>query len=45
MFYAMLPGDSTWLEIQNLVAKSDNDPDTVRQVLHLIWEYGLINYR
>jgi hypothetical protein len=43
--YAMLPGDSTWLEIKGLISKRDNDPDTVRRVLHLIWEYGLINYR
>jgi leucyl aminopeptidase (aminopeptidase T) len=43
--YSMLPGDSTWLEIKGLIARSENDPDTVRQVLHLIWKYGLINYR
>jgi leucyl aminopeptidase (aminopeptidase T) len=43
--YSILPGDSTWSEIKGLIAKSENDPDTVRKVLHLIWEYGLINYR
>jgi len=43
--YAILPGDSAWLDIQRLYSEGEIDPDTIRQVLHLIWAYGLINYR
>jgi len=43
--YTLLPGDSTWMEIKNLYLDNSCDSDTVRRVLHLIWEYGLINYR
>jgi leucyl aminopeptidase (aminopeptidase T) len=43
--YTILPGDNTWSEIQSLAAAGDSDVETVRRILHLIWEYGLINYR
>jgi leucyl aminopeptidase (aminopeptidase T) len=45
VIYTLLPGDSTWMEIKGLFSTNGRDPDTVRRVLHLIWEYGLINYR
>ncbi|RPJ26010.1 MAG: hypothetical protein EHM33_13095 [Chloroflexi bacterium] len=43
--YGLLPRDSEWMEISDLFGSSNSDPDTVRRVLHLVWEYGLINYR
>ena len=43
--YTTLPGDSSWMKLENLVSANGHNPDTVRRVLHLIWEYGLINYR
>jgi hypothetical protein len=43
--YSLLPGDGGWMEINGLFSANGRDPDTVRRVLHLTWEYGLINYR
>jgi hypothetical protein len=43
--YTLLHGDSTWMDIEGLSSVVDGDADKLRQVLHLIWEYGLINYR
>lgn len=43
--YSMLPGDNEWTEIQGLFSSNGRSPDAVRRVLHLIWEYGLINIR
>jgi leucyl aminopeptidase (aminopeptidase T) len=43
--YGMLPGDNEWMEIQGLFGINGRNPDAVRRILHLIWEYGLINYR
>ena len=42
--YNRLPGNGEWLEVHHLF-NNGQDPDTVRRVLHLIWDYGLINYR
>lgn len=43
--YSLLPSDSEWMEIKELFTDNGRDPDITRRVLHLIWEYGLINYR
>lgn len=43
--YGLLPRDGEYVEINELVGKSNMDPDIVRRVLHLVWEYGLINCR
>lgn len=43
--YSSLPGDSTWKEVKDLYSGEEGAPDTVRRVLHVIWKYGLINYR
>jgi hypothetical protein len=43
--YGLLPRNSEWIEIRNLFSNNSMDPDAIRRVLHLIWDYGLINYR
>jgi len=43
--YSLLPRDGEWIEIKDLSSNNSMDPDAIRRVLHLIWEYGLINYR
>lgn len=41
--YDLLPKNNEWIEIRTLF--NNMDPDVIRRVLHLIWDYGLINYR
>lgn len=43
--YSSLPGNNEWLDIDELISKNGLTPNAVRSILHLIWEYGLINYR
>lgn len=43
--YMLLPEDSTWVDIERLDTQKGWDPGLVRRVLHLMLEYGLINYR
>lgn len=43
--YGLLPIDGAWKEINSLFNSNGRDPHTVRRVLHLISEYGLINVR
>lgn len=43
--YDLLPANSEWIEINDLVDGYKMDPDITHRVLHLMWEYGLINYR
>ena len=43
--YSQLPRDHEWFEIGHLTAVNGHDPQAVRRLLHLLWEYGLINYR
>jgi hypothetical protein len=43
--YSLLPIDGSWKEINSLYTNNGRDPDTVQRVLHLIWDYGLINVR
>ena len=43
--YHLLPADSEWIDINNLADRNQMAPDITRRVLHLMWEYGLINYR
>jgi leucyl aminopeptidase (aminopeptidase T) len=42
--YNLLPRDGEWIEIRNLFSNNVMNPDVTRRVLHLMWEYGLINY-
>jgi hypothetical protein len=43
--YSLLPADSEWIDINNLADHNQMNLDIARRVLHLMWEYGLINYR
>lgn len=43
--YSLLPKDGEWIEVKDLFSNNSMDPDVIRRVLHLIWEYGLIKYR
>jgi len=43
--YSQLPKGSEWFEIENLSTVDGQDLQDVRRLLHLLWEYGLINYR
>jgi hypothetical protein len=43
--YSLLPIDGSWKEINSLYTNNGRDPDTIQRVLHLIWDYGLINVR
>jgi leucyl aminopeptidase (aminopeptidase T) len=45
ILYGLLPSDSEWIGINNLADHNQMDLDITRRVLHLMWEYGLINYR
>jgi len=42
--YNSLPGNNEWLEISRLTAHNGVSPDSIRRILHLIWEHGLINH-
>lgn len=43
--YSFLPVHNEWINVSDLLNRNNIEPDIARRVLHLMWEYGLINYR
>jgi leucyl aminopeptidase (aminopeptidase T) len=41
--YNAIPVEGDWLSIKELVASGKLEAGTIRRILHVIWDYGLIN--
>ena len=43
--YDLLPADSSWGGLDTLAGRAKLDRKVTRHVLHVMWSFGLINFR